>query len=65
MKELGVSCLASTLSSLPRKKPTSKGEVQAARGTSLARMLVRVNGLIYQITSLKLRSLLMETMIQI
>ena len=47
MEELGISVLASTLSSLPTKKTTSKGEVQAPRGRALAIMLVRVKGLIY------------------
>ena len=56
---------ASAFSSLLGKKPTSKGEVQAARGTGLARMLVGVKGLIYRIASLKLRRLMLEMMIQI
>ena len=65
MEELGISVLASTLSSLPTKKTTSKGAVQAPRGRALAIMLVRVKGLIYQIISLNLRSLIMEMTIQI
>jgi hypothetical protein len=49
MEELDISVLASTLSSLPTKKATSNGEVQAPRGRALAIVLVRVKGLIYQI----------------
>ena len=64
MKELGISVLASTLSSLPTKKQLQRGEVQALRGRALAIMLVRVKGLIYQIISLNLRSLMMEMTIQ-
>ena len=64
MKELGMSSLPSALSSLPRKKnQLQRGDVQVAKGTGLVRMLVRVKGLIYHITSLKLRSLMMEMMI--
>ena len=65
MEELGISVLASTLSSSPKeKKQLQRGEVQAPRGRALAIMLVRVKSLIYQIISLKLRSLMMEMMIQ-
>ena len=64
-EELGLSGLATTLSSLPTKrKQLQRGEVQAPRGRALAIMLVRVKGLIYQIISLKLRSLMMEMTIQ-
>ena len=63
-EELGLSGLASILSSLPTKKAISKGEVQAPRGRAPAIMLGGVKGLIYQIISLKLRSLMMELTIQ-
>ena len=57
-EELGLSGLASTLSSLPTKKSNFKG------GRALAIMLGRVKGLIYQIISLNMRSLMMEMTIQ-
>ena len=63
-EELGLSGLASTLSSLPTKKQLQRGEIKAPRGRALAIMLGRVKGLIYQIISLNMRSLMMEMMIQ-
>ena len=64
MEELGISVLASTLSSLPTKKQLQRGDFQAPRGRALAIMLVMGKGLIYQIISLKLRNLMMEMTIQ-
>ena len=64
-EELGLSGLASTLSSLAtKKKQLQRGEIQAPRGRALAIMLGRVKGLIYQIISLNMRSLMMEMTIQ-
>ena len=64
-EELGLSGLASTLSSLAtKKKQLQRGEIQAPRGGALAIMLGRVKGLIYQIISLNMRSLMMEMTIQ-
>jgi len=60
-EELGLSGLASTLSSLAtKKKQLQRGEIQAPWGRALAIMLGRVKGLIYQIISLNMRSLMME-----
>jgi translation initiation factor IF-2 len=78
MKELGMSGLSTKFSSLSRKKQLQRVNVQAARGKGLAGMLVMVKGLdmvagmlvmagmlvIYHITYLKLRSLMIEMMIR-
>ena len=64
MEELGISVLASTLSSLLMKKATSKGGGSGTKGKSSRNNASQGEGLIYQIISLKLRSLMMEMTIQ-
>ena len=65
MEELGISVLASTLSSSPKeKKTTSKGGGSGTKGKRSGNNASRGEGLIYHIISLNLRSLMVEMTIQ-
>ena len=63
-EELGLSGLASTISSLPTKKEISKGGGSGTKGKRSGNNASRGEGLIYHIISLNLRSLMVEMTIQ-